>query len=395
MRTTRTIALFATLAAGLVLASPASAQTPPRGTPNLAAMALAPSDLGPRARVLRQSYVRSQGIVGYVRQYRIGTARAGRKRLLILENALQLTPTVAQARQFMRIVPIALRTVDPDELAAEFERGSGGIRVTDVRVGKTARFRAGDRAYAKPVRITTRVGALYLVVAFVQVDRVLATLTFAGLPKVKVGTPEAAVLGRALARRISAALRPVSTSPPTVSGNTPFVGQTLAAGPGLWSNLPTSYSYAWSRCDASGANCSVISGATGNRYMLTSADVGLTIRVRVTARNRHGAASATSAPSQAVIGPPVNTALPTISGTVAQGQQLTAIPGTWTGSPLFTFQWRRCDAAGEACVDIAFATTQVYAVGPADAGFTIRVAVTGRNDAGSATAVSAQTTVVP
>jgi hypothetical protein len=394
MRTTRTIALLATLAAGLVLASPAAAQAPPRGTPDLAAMALAPSDLGPRARIQLQGYVRPRAAVAsYVREYRIGTARVGRKRLLVLQNSIDLTRTLAQAKALMRAVPIVFRGLDPDALAAEFERSSGGVQVTDVRIGRTAKLRAGDRAFAKPIRITTRLGALHLVVAFVQVDRVVAFLNFAGLPKVKIGIPEGRVLGRALARRISAGLRPAVTSLPTASGTT-VVGQTLTAGTGSWINQPTRYTYAWRRCDASGASCTAIAGATARTYTLTSAEAGLTVRVTVTARNRHGSATAVSAASQAVVGPPVNTALPTISGTVAQGQVLTAVVGTWTGSPTFTFQWRRCDATGAACVDIATATTQTYVPGPADATFTIRVAVTGTNAAGSATAVSAQTTVV-
>ena len=358
-------------------------------------MALAPSDLGPRARVLNQGYVRTQGsVAAYVRQYRIGSARVGRKRLLTLDNSIELFPTVARAGQLMRAIPIALRGLDPDALAAEFERASGGIRVTDVRIGKTTRLRAGDRAFAKPIRIVTRVGALHVVLAFVQVDRVIAILRFSGVPKVKVGVPQARVLGRAVARRISAGLRPAVTSPPTLSG-TPLVGQTLTAGTGTWSNQPTRYTYTWGRCDASGANCTAISGATARTYTLTSADAGLTVRVAVTARNRHGSVSAVSAASQAVVGPPANTALPTISGTVAQGQTLTAAPGTWTGSPTFTYQWRRCDATGGACVDVAGATGQTYLLGAADLGTTIRVAVTGTNAAGSASAVSAQTTAVP
>jgi hypothetical protein len=396
MRTARTIALLAALAGGLLLVSPGAAQTPPRGAPDLAAMALAPSDLGRAARIQQQGYVRVRGAVAaYVREYRPGTARVGRKRLLVLQNSVELAPSLAQARRLMRAVPIVFRTLDPDALAAEFERASGGVQVTDVRLGKTARLRAGDRAFAKPIRIQTRrLGALHVVVAFVQVDRVVAFLNFAGLPKVKIGVSHARVLGRALARRMTAGLRPAPTALPAISG-TPIVGQTFTARTGTWINQPTRYTYAWGRCDASGAGCTLIQGATARTYTLTPADAGFTLRVAVTARNRHGSATAISAASPAVVGPPVNTALPTISGTVAQGQTLSAAPGTWSGSPTFTYQWRRCDAAGGACVDVVGATAATYLLSPADAGFTIRVAVTATNTAGSASAVSAQTTVVP
>jgi hypothetical protein len=42
---------------------------------------------------------------------------------------------------------------------------------------------------------------------------------------------------------------------------------------------------------------------------------------------------------------PLNTALPTISGTTTQGQTLTETNGTWANNPVppFTYQWEDCD----------------------------------------------------
>jgi hypothetical protein len=54
----------------------------------------------------------------------------------------------------------------------------------------------------------------------------------------------------------------------------------------------------------------------------------------------------------------------------------------------------RCDAAGGACADVPGATGGTYVLGAADVGSTMRVAVTARNAAGEATAVSAPTAVV-
>ncbi len=93
---------------------------------------------------------------------------------------------------------------------------------------------------------------------------------------------------------------PVNTSPPTISG-TPQEGQTLSANPGAWTGTqPISFAYAWLRCDRNGGSCAGISGATGQSYTLTSADVGQTVRVRVAARNSAGSRSSTSVPSAVV-----------------------------------------------------------------------------------------------
>jgi hypothetical protein len=187
--------------------------------------------------------------------------------------------------------------------------------------------------------------------------------------------------------------KPANTSPPTISG-TLRVDQTLTANPGTWTGTePIGYTYQWRRCKASGTMCTDIASATQQQYVLTAADGGSRIVVAVKAKNTAGTANASSAPTSAVPAAPVNTAAPTISGTPEQGQTLTAEPGTWTGTaPIsYGYQWRRCDADGAACADIAGAAGAGYGVAAADVGRTLRVAVTATNDAGAATATSAAT----
>ena len=60
---------------------------------------------------------------------------------------------------------------------------------------------------------------------------------------------------------------------------------------GQWTNSPSSYVDQWLRCDASGANCNAISGATGSTYVPASADGGDTIRVQEIASNSGGPSS--------------------------------------------------------------------------------------------------------
>jgi hypothetical protein len=192
---------------------------------------------------------------------------------------------------------------------------------------------------------------------------------------------------------------PVNTMPPNVSG-TPQVGQKLTASTGNWNgNQPITYAYQWQQCGASGGSCGPITGATGQTYISTSADVGHTLRVIVTASNADGSASATSAATgvvQSTSSPPANTASPTISGTAQNGQTLHANPGSWSGTQTisYAYQWQRCDINGSGCASIAGAIDPAYTLAGADVGSTMRVVVTAANSVGSASATSNATTVV-
>jgi hypothetical protein len=102
--------------------------------------------------------------------------------------------------------------------------------------------------------------------------------------------------------------KPKNTTPPTITG-TAEVGLKVTTTRGTWTGKPTSFHYAWSRCDADGA-CLTIAGANGKSYTVTVSDVGHTLRSTVTARNSAGSTSATSPPSAVVppSGCPVGTA---------------------------------------------------------------------------------------
>jgi hypothetical protein len=92
---------------------------------------------------------------------------------------------------------------------------------------------------------------------------------------------------------------PQPVQQPSVTG-TATVGQTLTGNGGTWTNSPTGYSYAWRRCNTSGADCSTVGGATARTYVLSSADVGRAMRFVATATNAAGSTSASSAPTAAV-----------------------------------------------------------------------------------------------
>ena len=90
---------------------------------------------------------------------------------------------------------------------------------------------------------------------------------------------------------------------------------------------------------------------------------------------------------------PANTVLPTISGTTAVGDTLTATDGTWSGvpAPTFTYQWRTCDPAGLNCIDLPGQVASTHVITSNDRGHTLRIVVTGTNTAGFSTATSTET----
>jgi hypothetical protein len=171
---------------------------------------------------------------------------------------------------------------------------------------------------------------------------------------------------------------PQNTVLPAISG-VRTEGETLTASTGTWTNSPSGYTYQWSR------NSSPIGAATSSTYVLVEADVSNPITVTVTASNASGAGPAATSLAAMPIAPgdPVYSSGASISGTTAVGSTLTAATGTWSGSPSYTYQWRRND------VSIGGATSSTYLLGALDEGEFIDVVITGTNAFGSASTTTA------
>lgn len=211
----------------------------------------------------------------------------------------------------------------------------------------------------------------------------------------KIGIGLVTLLATGIFAATASAAVPANTAAPTVTG-TEQQGKTLTARPGTWTGNP-SFSYRWQRCAADGTGCGNIDNAASKTYVLTSADVGKTVRVQVTGTNSDGTATAVSKTTGVISGTatPNNSARPTITGTPRPGETLTADAGTWAnGVRTFAYQWQTCDTAGATCVDVSGANGKVYGVRTADLGSTIRVQVTATNLVGTSTATSDRTEVV-
>jgi GH25 family lysozyme M1 (1,4-beta-N-acetylmuramidase) len=114
------------------------------------------------------------------------------------------------------------------------------------------------------------------------------------------------------------ATRPVSTTAPSIAGSA-VVGQVLTSSVGTWTGSPTSFAYQWRRCDATGASCGAIAGATASTYTISPGDIGATISLVVTATSTGGSQAATTTATSVVAAAPVPPAVPS-SAVAAPGQ---------------------------------------------------------------------------
>ena len=106
---------------------------------------------------------------------------------------------------------------------------------------------------------------------------------------------------------------PSNTAPPAVTGLA-RENSTLTATTGTWSGTqPIGYAFRWQHCDANGAACTDIAGATSSTLTLGSTDIGFTIRAVVTATNNVGGQSASSQATAVVTQAPSGSATPPVT----------------------------------------------------------------------------------
>jgi hypothetical protein len=190
---------------------------------------------------------------------------------------------------------------------------------------------------------------------------------------------------------IVGAIAPALSVTPPIIGQT-VVGQTLSVSPGTWfGSTPLAYAYVWERCDPVGdlTTCVPIAGATASSYVATTADIGFSLRVYLTATNVVGSASGITNHTFPIVdrqhfAPTASTA-PSISGAAALGQPLLSSVGSFSGdTPIATtFVWQRCDATGAACRRIVKAIKAKYTPTAIDLGSTLRIVVTATNAFGT------------
>ncbi|HWB23273.1 MAG TPA: hypothetical protein VG652_10335 [Gaiellaceae bacterium] len=215
--------------------------------------------------------------------------------------------------------------------------------------------------------------------------------TLAGIALVALG------LGASLSFGASTAL-PAITSDPTAVGAA-VVGQRLTGTPGSWSGTGTlTYGYQWHRCNAAGAKCTSITGATSLSYKLVPKDVGQTLGLTVTVTDSGGSTSGYAnligpiSPANSLL---VSTIQPAVTGTTNQGQALQVSDGLWSPKPdSVAYAWQRCTQYGRSCVPIPNATTNAYTAGADDVGHAIVALVSATWGETTVTAFSTTAAVV-
>ena len=129
-----------------------------------------------------------------------------------------------------------------------------------------------------------------------------------------------------------------------------------------------------------------IGGATNQTYSPVAEDVGHELRVTETASNAGGSGSTAESEATAVVMPPVpvDSTLPTVTGTAQQGETLTEHHGEWTQLSRPDTPTSGCGVtrSGAGCVAIGGATGETYSLVGEDVGHTLRVAETASNAGG-------------
>lgn len=376
------LSLAATL--GLVLVSeapPAAAATrfasAPRPQVKGAArvgsrLTVAPGRWKPRAKLSYRWYRGTKAIKGATRStYTLAAAdRGARISVKVTGRAKGYTTRTRTSRQTSRVA------------AGRFVAGtptiSGTAAVGSTLTGTGGTWRPSATLTYQWYRGATAIpGATSSTYTAVAADRGHAlTLRAAG--------SRSGYVRQTMASRATGAVAPGSfgSAPvPVVSGNA-AVGSRLTASPGTWKPTGT-LTYQWHR------GASAVRGATTATYLLSIADAGSRMSVKVTGSRAGYTATTRQSAATAVVTGTVTGAVPTISGSGVVGETLTAHAGSWspTGVTL-RYQWKSNGSA------IAGATGSTFVPTSAHLRASITVTVTGsRTHFGSRSATSAAVSI--
>jgi hypothetical protein len=174
--------------------------------------------------------------------------------------------------------------------------------------------------------------------------------------------------------QVVATAPPVNTNIPIVSGS-PFETSVInIVSKGQWSGIEESKLLTqWQICSTF-ISCSDIQSATSPSYTAISADVGKTIRVKITAPYSQKNVEAFSNQTPIIKKAYTNVFPPMLLSYADIGNKINIFKGLWEGLAIsnISYVWQRCKSA-TSCTNISGATNSTYTPSSGDRGYSIRV----------------------
>jgi len=269
---------------------------------SLSAFALVPADFDSGASVASNRMTTAGGLPTLIRVFRPGAHLRG-STLDVAVSVVMLEPDAPSAAADFASLGVAAHSAAGREALAKawglaFVKGmASGAGKKAPTVKKTivgAPVASGSSAIRLPVTVVTNIGTVHMSLGFVQGDRIVTIDLLIGPFGASVSSSAATSAVSALQHHVQAGFTIANAAAPSIAG-TVAQGQTLTAAAGTWTGSPSALAYSWSRCDATGANCTSIAGASGSTYVVGSADAGFTLQVTVSAANSISTGQAASA----------------------------------------------------------------------------------------------------
>lgn len=272
-----------------------SAAATPAG-PNAAGMTVGAADVTGAKVVSQGSLAKGSFLSAYQRTLALSRPY-GRSLIVVVRSQSMLAQTSDEVNADFGQLQTALRLKAGRAGFAHGVAIAAHAKDSAVKLGAMRHPRVGDAAIELPITLKTKKGTIYESALFMRFDRTFLELILGAVHPVALS--DAVTLAKVMQAHATQQLTPIELTAPVVTG-TPDVGQTLTVTPGTYTNTDVAHGYQWQRCDATGANCVAIAGATTSTYVVSNDDAGATLDVVETATDRFAAPTATSAATAAV-----------------------------------------------------------------------------------------------
>ena len=277
--------------AGAASASTAAPPQSPADGPDLTLMALALADF-PGATLDAQKYIPVAS--GTVASYERDLVPASGS-IAYLSDEVDLYAKAAKAQSDAAGLKTLLSTAAGRKgFGRGFAQGLKPLKTKRITVSRPASIPAGELAYRFTVTALTNKGTVRVGFVVMRLHRAVGFMFVVARKGSKLSGGSLASLAHTQESHFRGGFTIGTVSPPTIAGSA-AQGQTLTADRGRWSGGPEEFAFQWKRCDAAGANCADIPGATAATYVVTQADAGFTLGVRAQGTNPLSTMTAESA----------------------------------------------------------------------------------------------------